>query len=293
MEEQLFNGEYFIHQPDPQKGREKLGSYNTCHIDQVFGQSWAHQVGMGRIIDQEKTISALKALWKYNFTPDVGPYIKERKGGRPYALPGEGGLVMNTNPKNEQKPYGENVTWQLGYFHECMTGFEHQVAAHMMAEGMVEESLIITRMIHDRYHAVKRNPFNEIECSDHYARSMASYGTFISACGYEYHGPKQYIGFAPQINAAKFKAPFTSANGWGSYAQTKTQEQFHATIHLKYGTLFIKKISVASGINKKVVKVEVGGKNMSCTTQLINNKTIIEFPQTIELIANQQLHINI
>jgi hypothetical protein len=50
---------------------------------------------------------------------------------------------------------------------------------------------------------------------------------------------------------------------------------------------------VASGINKKVVKVEVGGKNMSCTTQLINNKTIIEFPQTIELIANQQLHINI
>ena len=293
MEEQLFNGEYFIHQPDPQKGREKLGSYNTCHIDQVFGQSWAHQVGMGRIIDQEKTISALKALWKYNFTPDVGPYIKERKGGRPYALPGEGGLVMNTNPKNEQKPYGENVTWQLGYFHECMTGFEHQVAAHMMAEGMVEESLIITRMIHDRYHAVKRNPFNEIECSDHYARSMASYGTFISACGYEYHGPKQYIGFAPKINAEKFKAPFTSANGWGSYAQTKTQEQFHATIHLKYGTLLIKKISVASGINKKVVKVEVGGKNMSCTTQLINNKTIIEFPQTIELTANQQLHINI
>ena len=107
-----------------------------------------------RIIDQEKTISALKALWKYNFTPDVGPYIKERKGGRPYALPGEGGLVMNTNPKNEQKPDVEIVTWQLGYFHECMTGFEHQVAAHMMAEGMVEESLIITRMIHDRYHAV-------------------------------------------------------------------------------------------------------------------------------------------
>jgi len=54
MEEQLFNGEYFIHKPDKAKGREKLGSYNTCHIDQVYGQSWAHQVGLGRIIDKEK-----------------------------------------------------------------------------------------------------------------------------------------------------------------------------------------------------------------------------------------------
>ncbi len=90
MEEKLFNGEYFIHRPDAEKGRQKLGSYNTCHIDQVYGQSWAHQVALGRVIEKEKTIAALKALWKYTFTPDVGPYIKEHLGGRPYALEGEG-----------------------------------------------------------------------------------------------------------------------------------------------------------------------------------------------------------
>ena len=105
---------------------------------------------------------------------------------------------MNTNPHNEPKPYGDNVTWQLGYFHECMTGFEHQVASHMMAEGMTDEALVITRAIHDRYHAAKRNPYNEIECSDHYARAMAGYGTFITACGFEYHGPKGYLRFAPK-----------------------------------------------------------------------------------------------
>ncbi len=293
MEDQLFNGEYFIHLPDPTKGREKLGSYNTCHIDQVFGQSWAHQVGLGRIIDKNKTISALKALWKYNFTPDVGPYIKDRKGGRPYALPGEGGLVMNTNPKNELKPYGENVTWQLGYFHECMTGFEHQVASHMMAEGMVEESLIITKMIHDRYHAAKRNPFNEIECSDHYARSMASYGTFITACGFEYHGPKQYLGFAPKINDTKFKAPFTTANGWGSYEQTKKLNQFNAIIHVKYGTLQVKKISVESNTTNKNVLIELNGEKIIGKCYLNHHQTIIELSQSIEIKANQQLSITI
>jgi uncharacterized protein (DUF608 family) len=54
---------------------------------------------------------------------------------------------MNTNPRNETDPYGVKDAWQVTYFHECMSGFEHQVASHMMAEGMVEESLILTRAI--------------------------------------------------------------------------------------------------------------------------------------------------
>ena len=62
MEEKLFNGEYFIHQPNVEKGRNNLGSYNTCHIDQVYGQAWAFQVGLGRVLDKEKTVSALCAL---------------------------------------------------------------------------------------------------------------------------------------------------------------------------------------------------------------------------------------
>lgn len=78
MEDKLFNGEYFIHRPDADKGRKSLGSYDTCHIDQVYGQSWAFQAGMERILDKEKTVSALRSLWKYNFMPDVGPYLKDK-----------------------------------------------------------------------------------------------------------------------------------------------------------------------------------------------------------------------
>ncbi|MFZ9171192.1 MAG: GH116 family glycosyl hydrolase, partial [Sediminibacterium sp.] len=292
MEEKLFNGEYFIHKPDEIKGREKLGSYNTCHIDQVYGQSWAHQVGLGRILDKEKTVSALRALWKYNFTPDVGPYIKERRGWRPYALAGEGGMVMNTNPSNEAKPYGENTTWQLGYFHECMSGFEHQVAAHMMAEGMTDEALVLTRMIHDRYHAAKRNPFNEIECSDHYARAMASYGTFISACGFDYDGPNGFISFAPKMSPDKCKVPFTSASGWGSYEQIQHEDHFIAKLNVAYGSLRLNKISLEPTIHITTAKVNVGGK-------IINGKLIkqkqgyqFEFENTIELKKGQVLQVN-
>jgi non-lysosomal glucosylceramidase len=293
MDEKLFNGEYYIHRPDEIKGRQKLGSYNTCHIDQVYGQSWAHQVGLGRINDKQKTVSALKALWKYNFTPDVGPYIKERKGARPYALPGEGGMVMNTNPRNEAKPYGENITWQMGYFHECMSGFEHQVAAHMMAEGMVDESLVMTRMIHDRYHAAKRNPFNEIECSDHYARAMASYGTFISACGFEYHGPNGYIRFAPKLSPEKFKAPFTTAEGWGAFAQQKSKDRLTADIQLKYGKLSLKNISLDVSYPPGKVSVRLGEKTILASVQKIKQQWHVVLKEPVVINANQSLHITI
>jgi hypothetical protein len=293
MDEKLFNGEYYIHRPDEIKGREKLGSYNTCHIDQVYGQSWAHQVGLGRINDKEKTLSALRALWKYNFTPDVGPYIKDRPGGRPYALPGEGGLVMNTNPKNEARPYGEKITWQLGYFHECMSGFEHQVAAHMMAEGMVDEALVLTRMIHDRYHAGKRNPFNEIECSDHYARAMASYGSFITACGFEYHGPKGYMRFAPKMGADNFRAPFTAASGWGSYSQKIDKQQLDAKLTVAYGSVALQAFSLqhANKVTRPVVKLE--GKIIPATIKQEGDNCTISFKQPIAVSTNQTLHITI
>lgn len=245
MEKLLYNGEYFIHRPDAIKGRNGvIGSYNTCHIDQVYGQSWAFQVGLGRTLDREKTLSALKALWKYNFTTDVGPYLAEHHGGRPYALPGEGGMIMNTNPKNEDVPYGVKDAWQVTYFHECMSGFEHQVASHMMAEGMTEESLILTRTVHDRYSAKKRNPFNEVECSDHYARAMASYGTYITACGFTYHGPKQEIGFAPKLNADNFKSAFTAAEGWGTYSQIKKGKNLECKVDVKWGRLLVKTVTV-------------------------------------------------
>jgi uncharacterized protein (DUF608 family) len=285
MESQLFNGEYFIHRPDPSTGKKEIGSFNTCHIDQVYGQCWAWQVDLGRILSKEKTMSALHALWKYNYMPDVGPYIKAHPGGRFYALAGEGGMIMNTNPTNEDNPYGNAKAWQIGYFSECMSGFEHQVASHMMAEGMTEESMILTRSIHDRYHAFKRNPFNEIECSDHYGRAMASYGTLISACGFTYHGPKGHIGFAPKITPENFKAPFTAAGGWGTYDQQRNAHSLAAKIAVAHGEMAVKKVTVELDKDHTAAKAEA----------MLGNKVIpAGFSQTgtrCEIVLNEPVTI--
>ncbi len=295
MDKYLFNGEYYIHRPDKEKGRKNLGSYNTSHIDQVLGQAWAHQVGLGYIQDQTKVSSALKSLWRYNFTPDVGPYITVNQGGRPYALPGEGGMIMNTNPKNEAKPYGDNVTWQMGYFHECMSGFEYQVAAHMIAEGMADEGMVLVRTIHDRYHASKRNPFNEIECSDHYARAMASYGAFITACGFEYHGPKGYMRFAPKWNPGNFKAPFTAAEGWGTYSQQQKKNTMTCSLKIKYGRVQLKDFSVDApkGKSFKSATVTVAGKPVGSAIKQNGGKIMISFNERMTINTGEELKIQL
>jgi len=87
---ELFDGEYFINAVEPQHA-EAINSGTGCHIDQVFGQSWAFQAGLGRILPEKETVSALRSLWRYNFTPDVGPYREAYKPGRWYAMPGRAG----------------------------------------------------------------------------------------------------------------------------------------------------------------------------------------------------------
>ena len=173
-----------------------------------------------------------------------------------------------------------------------MSGFEHQVAAHMIAEGMVQEGLAITRVIHDRYRADLRNPWNEVECSDHYARAMASYGSFISMCGFEHNGPRQTIGFSPRMNPENFRAAFTSAEGWGTYAQHRTTESQKCEISLKYGSLTVHRLAFDAGdVMPKSVGVRLGNKKISAKVATEGSRALVLLDTAVTIPTNQTLSV--
>ena len=259
-----------------------------------MGQSWAWQVGLGRIFPREETLTALRSLWRYNFAPDAGRYHEQVKGGRWYAMPGEAGLFMCTFPKPDwdlKKAAGKGPAWAAFYFNECMTGFEHQVASHMIAEGMAPEGLAVLRAIHDRYSVAKRNPFNEVECGDHYSRAMASYGSFVTMCGFEYDGPKGQLAFAPRLTPEKFRAAFTSARGWGSYAQETSETGLKAELTLKWGTLSLNVLTLQpiGGLQAKTVRASVDGRPLAASLEAKDDRLHVRLAEPLVLTAGQHL----
>jgi non-lysosomal glucosylceramidase len=292
---QLFDGEYFVNRVDPNH-LEEINSGTGCEIDQVFGQSWAFQVGLPRVLPKEATLSALKSLWRYNFAPDVGPYREHNKPGRWYATAGEAGLLMCTFPRSDwdyaQARGKGKADWAAGYFNECMNGFEHQVASHMIWEGMTLEGFAIERALHDRYHASKRNPWNEIEYGDHYVRSMASYGVFLAACGFEYHGSRMHLGFAPKVSPENFKCAFTSAEGWGSYRQKIEGGRQQAEIAVQWGRLKLKTIAFESESEAITsAGVTLDGRTLSAGFHRTGKRILISLDQPAEIASGKVIQI--
>ena len=280
--------------PNPRQGAraQSVGSHNGCEIDQVFGQSWAWQVGLGpRSSKRAHVRTALASLWKYNFTPDVGPFRQKNKPGRWYAMAGEGGLIMCTWPKGDAARLQEGCDF---YFNECMSGFEYQVAGHMIWEGMVQEGLAIARAIHDRYHASRRNPWNEVECGDHYARSMASYGVFLAACGYEYHGPKGYLSFDPKLRPMIPRC-LHGGGRLGHVRQRRQGGEQRETIEVKYGQTTVANFGLCCCADCKPEKRSRcrGRQKRKCSHRAEGRRIIIELGTRISLQAGGILEATI
>jgi uncharacterized protein (DUF608 family) len=288
--ERLFDGEYFIHESgEESRGDSEMG--DGCLSDQIFGQSWAHQVGLGYIYPKDKVHSVLKSIYKYNWAPDVGPQCNLHRPGRWFARPGQAGLITCTWPKSEHLASDKGVR----FGNEVWTGIEYQVAGHMIHEGMLEEGLAIIRGIHERHDGIHHNPYNEVECGDHYARAMASWGCLLTLSGFEYDGPAGHLGFAPRMNRDNFRSFFSTAEGWGSFGQKDNDQQRSYHLRLDYGKLDLSRLSLDGGGVSRSGKVQVLHQGNPIAARVSRRKgclilrldrLMLKMGETIEVVAH-------
>ncbi|MFO0790959.1 MAG: GH116 family glycosyl hydrolase [Pirellulales bacterium] len=275
----LFNGEYYTQSVDL-KAHPDFQYADGCLADHMFGQGWAHQVGLGYLYPPETVNKALLSIWKYNWAPDIALQNKHHDPERWFAMPGEAGLFMCTWPKG--KHLGPKST---RYRDEVWTGTEYQVASHLAWEGMVTECLAMCRAVHERYHPAKRNPFNEIECGDHYARAMASWGVLIGLVAFAYDGPRGHIGFAPRMTPENFKAVFTAAEGWGSFEQRIEGGKLTARVEPRWGHVRLASLSLDLPPNKqlKSAKLRIGESVVAAKPAQAGATVRLEFPTDVLL----------
>ena len=282
----LWNGEYFI-QDVNLKEHPDYQYASGCLSDQLFGQTWTHLNNLGYIYPKDDVQKTLQSIWKYNWAPDVAAQNKIHPPERTYASFGEPGLLVCTWPKSEHM--GEKG---VRYRDEVWTGTEYQVATNMIYENMVDEGLSVVKAVHERYSPEKHNPWNEVECGDHYARAMASWGVMLALEDFYYNGPEKTIGFSPKIQNNHFEGFFTSANAWGNISQNKTGFQQTNTVTLKYGNLSLKKLKIKA--DKKPEKIVVTNNNTIIPNTFTNNDNNIEIDfNEIKLLPEQNVTITV
>lgn len=181
-----------------------------CLSDGVIGAWMAKIYGISTPLNQERIQSTLKAIFTHNFKPELFDHACLQRPG--YALGHEAGLLLCSWPR------GGKPTLPFVYSDEVWTGIEYQVASHLIEAGFVEEGLAIVEAVRSRYDGHVRNPFNEYECGNYYARAMSSYALLASLTGFRYCAVTKTLWFGPKIEVEKFQSFFCAASGFGTIA---------------------------------------------------------------------------
>jgi len=262
--EHLFNGAYFYHKVDiadksytehfncpnywnEEKGQLKYQIGEGSIIDQMLGQWHANICGLGDIFDKEQRKIALQNMFKYNFKES---FREIANMWRVFLINDEGGTIICDYPEGVAKP-----VIPIPYCEECMTGFEYAFAGLLISEGFMEEGLKVVRAIRDRYDGEKRNPWNEIECGNNYARVMSSFALLPIFSGFTYHLPKKQIGFSPLL-FGDFRCMWNLGTGWGEFVRTKE----FSRITIEDGYLEVESVELDSS---PVQQILADGKSVS------------------------------
>ncbi len=244
--EQLWNGEFYVQNVPPADKIRPMEKYSDanwfkdtvqngqisyqfgegCLSDQLLGAWMATVLGLDPGWSPDRMRKTLQSIYRYNFRNNFYDHPNTQ---RIYALNDEKGLLLCSWPK------GGRPALPFPYSDEVWTGIEFQVAAHMMYAGLVEEGLAIVKGVVDRYDGIRRNPWNEIECGNHYARALASWSVLLALSGYRYSAKEQRMSFAPLLNADNFQCFFAAGAGWGSYSQKLQAGTLTAKIEVHHG----------------------------------------------------------
>lgn len=203
-----------------------------CLSDGIIGGWMGAIYGIPLPLDAGHVRSTLRSIFHYNYKADLSDHACAQRPG--YALGHEAGLVLCTWPR------GGKPSLPFVYSDEIWTGIEYQVASHLITEGLVEEGLTLVEAVRSRYDGHVRNPFNEYECGNYYARAMASYALLGSLSGFRYSAVEKALWFGPKLAVRPFQTFFSTERGFGTLALEGDTLAIHlvegemdvATVHL-------------------------------------------------------------
>ena len=225
---------------------------------------------------------------KYNWRWDFGEVPQQRI----FALRNDKGLLNCTWPN------GGRPAQMTLYSDEAWTGIEYEVAGLLLFEGRARDAYMVARAIHERYNGVenppfKRNPWNEVECGEHYARAMSSWSILLAAQGFTVRGPEGRFAFDPRLTPENHRSFFTAPEGWGTFEQKRTPRSQSDTLRLAYGKMTVRTLifTLPEAPAKWEYSVRVGSRNIASECRLDGREMTITLKQPIYLTAGETIAV--
>jgi uncharacterized protein (DUF608 family) len=267
MDQHLFNGEYYQQHVQYEGLRDTSFAQSVAHVDEnssemqrllkregpkyqygsgclsdgVIGAWMAKTYGIETPLATANVQATLQAIFKHNFKTDLSQHANAQRPG--YAMGREPGLLLCSWPR------GGKPTLPFVYSDEVWTGIEYQVASHLIDEGFVEQGLTIVEALRSRYDGRTRNPWNEYECGNWYARAMSSYALLGALSGFRYSAVQRTLWFGPRISARPFQCFFSTASGFGTIGLHDRS----ITVRLVDGELQIDKLVLGEGATTRTL----------------------------------------
>jgi uncharacterized protein (DUF608 family) len=256
MDETLFNGDYFQQKVEFQDLHDQSFAQSIAHVDEkssemqqllkregpkyqygsgclsdaVIGAWMASLYGIETPLAANNVRSTLQSIFRNNFKTDLSQHANAQRPG--YAMGHEPGLLLCSWPR------GNKPTLPFVYSDEVWTGIEYQVASHLIHEGFADEGLTIVKASRNRYDGRTRNPWNEYECGNWYARAMSSFALVAALSGFRYSAVDKTIHFGPKLKVHPFVSFFSTASGYG----TITLDGHTVTVNMIEGELAIENL---------------------------------------------------
>lgn len=185
-----------------------------CLADQLLGALHCRALGLRDVVDGAQRRTAYQAIMANNFRPRL---TRQDNYQRVYANSAQAGLLQCTwsDPEDEPRlPYP--------YSDETWPGTEYHVAAGMLYEGLTDEALTVLAATAARHDGYAANPWDEVECGHHYARSMSSWLLLLAATGQQ-TSPEHSLSFDPVEDFfvdGCFRAFYSDGRSWGTISVT-------------------------------------------------------------------------
>jgi hypothetical protein len=101
------------------------------------------------------------------------------------------------------------------------------------------------------------------------------------------------LGFAPRLTPENSRAPFTAAEGWGTFTQKREGRAQRETIEVRRGQLRLRSLAfeLPAGARPATVIVRLGEKNVAASHHFDGNRCTVALGSEITVPEGGLLHV--